>query len=220
MKVCAIHQPNFFPWLGYFDKIRRSDVFVFLDSVAYPKSGHSMGSWCNRVRIDIGGNPTWFGCAVKREHGEQKIRDVLLDDGRPWRERLLNMLRINYRRSPGFVRTMALVEPLILSDEDRLAAFNIRAIKAVCNALEINASFVRQSDLNIEGSSTELLVSITRAVGCDTYMSGGGATEYQVDGLFRERGVDLVYQDFVQKPYRKQDDFLPGLSVLDYLMFS
>ena len=34
-KIVAIHQPNFFPWLGFFDKIRRADVFVFLDDVSY-----------------------------------------------------------------------------------------------------------------------------------------------------------------------------------------
>jgi hypothetical protein len=73
MRLCAIHQPNFFPWLGYFDKINRADVFVFLDQVAYPKSGSSMGSWCNRVKINIAGVASWISCPVVREHGPQSI---------------------------------------------------------------------------------------------------------------------------------------------------
>ena len=38
-KIVSIHQPNFFPWLGFFDKICRADVFIFLDDVQFPKKG-------------------------------------------------------------------------------------------------------------------------------------------------------------------------------------
>jgi hypothetical protein len=33
--VVAIHQPNFLPWLGFFDKLARADVFVLLDRGAH-----------------------------------------------------------------------------------------------------------------------------------------------------------------------------------------
>ncbi|HHT9160132.1 MAG TPA: WbqC family protein [Candidatus Brocadiaceae bacterium] len=36
--IIAIHQPQYLPWIGYFDKIDRSDVFVLLDNVQYKKN--------------------------------------------------------------------------------------------------------------------------------------------------------------------------------------
>ena len=46
-RICAIHQPNFFPWLGYFDKTVRADIFVLLDDVQYQKTG---GNWTIECR--------------------------------------------------------------------------------------------------------------------------------------------------------------------------
>jgi len=217
-RVCAIHQPNFFPWLGYFDKIRRADVFVFLDAVAYPKSGNSMGSWCNRVRLEIGGQPRWVGCAVVREHGVQLICDVRIDDRRPWRRKLLRTLEIHYRRSPNYGRAMPVIESLIMYPEDNLARFNMRTVGTLCALLHIDAQFRRQSELAVAGHATTLLVGLTRGVGADTYVCGGGANGYQDDAAFAGSGVRLVYQEYQPLPYGKTARFLPGLSVIDYLM--
>mgnify|MGYP000520569925 CR=1 FL=1 len=35
--IISAHQPAYMPWLGYLDRIRRSDVFVFLDTVQFEK---------------------------------------------------------------------------------------------------------------------------------------------------------------------------------------
>ena len=47
-RLCAIHEPNFFPWLGYFEKMSRSDVFVFLDDAQLQKTEEAgrIGSSC------------------------------------------------------------------------------------------------------------------------------------------------------------------------------
>ena len=33
--ILSVHQPQYIPWLGYFDEIDKSDCFVFLDNVQY-----------------------------------------------------------------------------------------------------------------------------------------------------------------------------------------
>ena len=42
----AIHQPEHFPYMGFFQKMEYVDVFVILDDVQYSK-----GNWQNRNRF-------------------------------------------------------------------------------------------------------------------------------------------------------------------------
>jgi hypothetical protein len=217
--VCAVHQPNFFPWAGFFDKIRRADVFVFLDAVDYPKSGSGMGSWVNRALIDIQGRPAWFGCPVRRRPGPQPIREVEIDDAQPWRRRLLRTLELNYRHAPGFGRAIRLLQPLIEFPAATLAQFNEHAICRIAGELGLDRRFVRQSQLPVAGRGTGLLVEIVKAVGATCYLAGGGAGGYQRDALFAANGIALMYQNFTPTPYREPARFLPGLSVIDHLMW-
>lgn len=218
--LVAIHQPNFFPWLGYFEKIRRADVMIFLDAVAYPRAGSGgMGSWCNRVRLAVNGEARWVTCPLQRMPLGTPIGEAQIDDAQPWRGKLLRTLEANYRKAPQFESCMALIEPLILEAESNLAAFNIRAIKAIADRLGLSTRFVRQSTLQHSGKATDLLVSLVKAVGGSAYLSGDGAAGYQRDELFVENSLGLVKLNFVQLPYCEPSRFLPGLSVIDYLMW-
>lgn len=218
--VVAIHQPNFFPWLGYFDKIRTANTFVFMDDAAYPKSGSGLGSWCNRVKINIQGKATWFGCPIKRVSGVQLIKDVEIDDGQPWRKKLLRSIEFNYRKTPNFECMYSLLTNLIKYDTNNLSEFNIYAIRTIAKFLLINVNFVRQSDLDLpNSSSTQLLVDIVKAVGGNSYLCGGGAEGYQEDHLFEENFIGLIYQNFLPFSYGPEDKYLPGLSVIDFLMY-
>jgi len=217
--LVAIHQPNFFPWLGYFDKICRADVFIFLDAVSYPRAGSgSMGSWVNRVRLLVQGKSRWVTCPVRRMGLGSPISAATIDDRQPWRLKLLKTLQANYRRAAHFEDAMALLEPLILAPESNLCRFNIEVITAIALHLRVSARFVRQSELAAAGSGTELLLALVRAVNGNAYLAGGGAGGYQQDELFAINGVELVYQKFQSRPYGPPERFTPGLSVIDYLM--
>lgn len=217
--LIAIHQPNFFPWLGYFDKIRRADALVFLDAVDYPRAGSGgMGSWCNRVRIAIQGEARWITCPVQRMPLGSPISAAWIDDGQPWRSKLLKTLETNYRKAPCYARTIDLLSPIILSPEPNLATFNIAATRAIATHLGLTTRFVRQSELPHSGQATELLITLVKAAGGDAYLAGGGASGYQQDHIFAERGVRLVEQSFTPRVYGDPARYLPGLSVIDYMM--
>ena len=218
-KTVAIHQPNFFPWLGYFAKIAASDVFVFFDDVQFPKTG---GIWCNRVKLMIGDEARWATAAIDRNyHGTRIIREMHFLADNPWREKLLKSIEGNYRRHPAYAETMEVVAPLLLSQESNVAKYNIHAVTAIAKRLGLDTEKLHcSSELSHEGSSNELLCSITRLVGGSSYMCGGGADGYQVETVFNNRGVTLRHQNFVHPvyPQRGRQNFVTGLSIIDAVM--
>jgi hypothetical protein len=218
-KVVAIHQPNYFPWLGYFDKIARSDVFVFLDHVQFPKTG---GVWCNRVKMRCGGEARWVTAPIRRAfHGVAPINEIAWADEQPWRSKLLKTLAANYSRAPFFKETMAWLEPLVLLPESNLARYNMAVIKAIAGQVGLRHEHcVTSSSLGCEGQASDLLIKLTRKVGGTCYMCGGGASGYQEDQAFARAGVSLAYQGFQHPVYPQAGaaDFVPGLSIVDALM--
>lgn len=216
-RIAAIHQPNFFPWLGYFDKIARCDEFVVLDDVQYQKTG---GSWSNRVKLLVVGEARWWTAPLQRPaHGTARIDELAWAAG-PWRDKLLRTLEHNFAGHPFFRETLALVQPLLSSPEQNVAAYNLGALRALCDALGIRRELRLASRFAVAGASNERLVALTRAVACDTYLAGGGAQGYQQDAIFADAGIDVRYQAFAHPvyPQRGAREFVPGLSIIDALM--
>jgi hypothetical protein len=204
--------------MGYFDKIQRADTFVFLDAVDYPRSGSGgMGSWSNRVKIAVQGEPAWFGCPVDKKTSDGAIMDVCIAADPRWKKKALKTIQMNYAKSPNFDRAMSLVTDLIQQDTRSIADFNIHAVETIAHVLGLETPFVRQSALDTKNASTSLLIEICDAVDCDTYLAGGGAGGYQEDDLFEQAGIRLEYQGFTPHPYGDENQFQPGLSVIDYL---
>jgi hypothetical protein len=219
-KIVAIHQPNFFPWLGYFNKIARADVFVVLDNVQFAKTG---GTWSNRVRILRDGRPVWLTMPVERSyHGVRLVREMRLATG-PWRVQLLRGIHAAYRGAPHVATVFPFIERLMSTPADFVWEFNLSVVQALSTRLGLDrCELVVGSALAVEGAGTERLVRIVLAVGGDTYLCGGGASGYQEDEKFPTSGVRLQYQDFQHPVYPQlgSDAFIPGLSIIDVLMNS
>lgn len=217
--LAAIHQPTFFPWLGYFDKIVRSDVFVLLDNVQYPKKG---GNWSNRVKIIISGRDDWITMPVIRNYrGTRNINEIEIDNSKNWSDKLIRTIEFNYRKTPYFFEVFPFICSLIETKKDNMSAYNIDVIGALCKFLDVETThFVQSSTLKTSGSATDLLISIIKEVDADSYMCGGGAFKYQEDEKFESSGIKLRYQSFVhpQYPQYNTKHFIPGLSVIDLLM--
>lgn len=213
--LVAIHQPNFFPWLGYFDKLARADVFIVLDDVQFERS--SAGTWSNRVKLLVAGREAWVTMPIRRADGVGAITGIRIDDQQGWRRKMVNTVRANYARAPHAKEVMPVFEDLVGYATDSLVEFNLHALATLCAAMHITPRrLVRSSTLGAGSAGTDRLIDLVKAVGGDEYLSGGGAGGYQQDAAFAARGVRLRYQAFQHPVYEQRvAPFVPGLSCLD-----
>lgn len=217
-KIVAIHQPNFFPWLGFFDKLIRCDVFVLLDDVQFPKTG---GTWMNRVKLLSNGSPIWVTAPIVRAyHGTRRISEIQINEATPWREKLVRTVYASYAQTPYFRELFQVFEPLILNSAHSLLEYNHFSIETMAGLFGIDTQkIVLGSSLNVSSHSTDMLVEMTRAVGGTAYLSGDGAGGYQEAEKFAQAGLALMFQNYTHPLYKqiRSEKFVAGLSVLDAL---
>jgi hypothetical protein len=212
VKTLAMHQPNFLPWLGYFDKIKRSDVFVLMDTAQVPRGR----SWATRVRINSRDEDwCWLSLPTHRS-GKSSYREATVtEDADIW-----GIIAHNYRNAEYFD---AYSEPLrgILCEiaGTPLAEANERLIRWACGHLGVDdGRLIRQSDLGVEAPKEILPIRLCQATECKAYLSGAGARTYNQPEAFEAARIALQYQAFEHPGYPQLGvGFLKGLSVIDFL---
>lgn len=208
----ACHQPNYFPWLGYFAKAANADVFVFLDDVQLPQGR----SYVHRTKIHSAPDGTWLSAPIRRDE-RQLIKDVLFAEG-DWRRRHQATLFHTYRKAPFFDPVMALVEAIFAFEGNSLAQFNMRAITMIAGFLGLSCRFEVSSAYGVTSSSDDRLIDLIKMVGGNTYISGAGGQNYQHPEKFAAAGLELRIREYAPRPYSQcQGGFVPGLSILDAL---
>ena len=56
MLKVSMHQPNFLPYIGFFDKIKKSDLFIIVDHCTFSKG---KDNWHHRNKIRIFNEKGW-----------------------------------------------------------------------------------------------------------------------------------------------------------------
>jgi hypothetical protein len=217
----TIHQPDFLPWPGLFNKISHCDAWIVLDHVE--NNPRDAAFWGRRVRILSGDKPRWLSIPLSKpvERGRigVPIRDMTIScaDSQAM-PKCLALVRASYAGAPRFAEYFPLVERYFVDTDNNLTRRNMRFIEAVLALLGIRTQLIYSSTLGIHSRSTQLLIDMLKAVGATTYRCGGGAQGYQQDRSFAEAGITLEYNSYVQPVYAQAvAAFEPGLSIIDAL---
>lgn len=213
MRAC-VHQPNYFPWMGFFAKIARCDVFVVMDNVQFPKN-----CWTNRVRVAGSAGPQWLTVPVRRTGLATAISETLVSYGEDWVKTQLRTLRQLYGKRPHFDELIGPVAALLERRPERLTELNVSIIQWVMGLCGVTTKLVYGSSLGAEGRGSELVADLCRKAGCDTYLAGQGALDYEDLSAYERRDVVYERQAFSHPIYWQGTPapFQPGLSILDAL---
>lgn len=211
----AIVQPLYLPWIGYFDLVRRSDIFVFLDHVQFERR-----SWQNRNRIKTPHGSKWLTVPVeKKGRLHQTIQETLIRNDLDWEEGHRKSIVHNYSASKSFAEYSAMIDDVYTKRWEYLADLNIFLVKLIGERVGIKRRYLKSSELGVGGTKTELLVNICKSVGADEYITGPSAKNYIRPELFDNNNIKLTYHEFVHPVYRQLNgEFIPYLSAIDLLL--
>lgn len=216
----VILQPSYIPWRGYFDQIRRADLFIFYDDVQYDKHG-----WRNRNRIKTHQGSQWLTIPVHTqgvviEH--TPINEVRIAWQQPWNQRHWRAIREAYSKAPFFRDYAPWLEEVYERRPERLVDFTIPLTIEIANKLGIcDTRFARSSEFNATGQKTERLIQILTQVGATHYISGPSARSYLDESQFQEAGITLEYMEYNYPEYpQRHPPFDPQVSILDLLFMT
>lgn len=207
----AIHQPNYLPWSGYFYKMFKCDIFIFLDDAQYTKN-----SFINRNRIKTPSGEQWLTVPV---HGSlsDKINEVKAKDSL-WKAKHIKTLQLNYCKAPYFNQYFEEIAGIINGPENLVSDINIKLIRHIASILDAPCKFMMSSEIGSEKTSDDRLIDLVLHVGGDFYLSGKGGANYQHEEKFKAKGIRLEYYDFKPPIYPQLwKDFIPALSIIDLL---
>ncbi len=214
----VILQPSYIPWRGFFDQVRKADLFVFYDDVQYDKRG-----WRNRNRIKTPSGPQWLTIPVLARGAQTEhipIHQIRVCWDEPWNRAHWKSIQMAYAKAPCFKQYAPALEELYAGHPEFLADFTIDLTVHLARALGIaHTQFLRSSQIpGVEGAKTERLISVLQKVGATHYISGPSAQDYIEDELFASAGISLEYMAYDYPEYEQlYPPYDPQVSILDLI---
>ena len=210
----TVNQVLHLPWLGFFERAAKSDVFVLYDTIQFLKQ-----DFFNRNRLKTPQGAQWLTVPVRHPY-EVPQTQVYIDNTKDWARRNWRQIETNYNKAPYFQAYEESFQKLYKGPWEKLVDLNTACIIYIAEQMGIRATFVKASELpiNHEAEKSQRLADMCKVLGAHTYYSGQGGHRYLREEPFVKEGIRVTYQDFRHPVYPQlYGDFIPELSVIDLL---
>jgi len=220
--ILGAHQPSYLPWLGYLDKLARSDLFVVMDDLQYEEQNFQ-----NRNRLKLNHGPQWVTVPLLRGAQTDRVMDKQIDNtgrgGRHhWQHRTWRTLVTHYGSAPWFGHYASELEDVYSRRWNWLLDLDLHLLELARNWLRITRPIVRSSSFGLQGAKTDRIIDLCRKVGATAYLSGrGGSTGYLDTEALGRAGIATMWQQFTHPIYPQRYaglGFVSHLGFLDLLL--
>lgn len=211
--IISVHQPQYLPWLGYFDKINRADIFVLLDNVQFKKN-----EWQNRNRIKTPNGLQWLTVPVIYKY-PQLIKEVEINNRDKWQHRQRQSIISNYKKARRWSLLEEFFEEIFSSEWKYVSQLNIFTVRRLAGILGIKTPIHIASELGeFSENPDERLIAITKHFNGDTYLAGSGGRGYMEIGKYVQNGINVIFQEYKHPVYNQLfGDFETFASVVDLI---
>lgn len=228
--VVGLHQPNFFPYLGFFDKLKRSDIFVIRGEVLFiERDFHNR----NKIRVNSDNNlnnPQFKWIKVPVIDTIDYIMHVPIEKEAmrkkmAWNEKILYDIKTFYEGSDHFSEFFIEIKNILNNSDEKLISLNMKTINFLKNVFGITTRIIMASELGLKpihyekSDASEDIVNICKKLNANIYLSGDGAKNYLNLEPFQREGIKVVFQEYEHPVYRQRfQGFLPYMSAIDALL--
>ena len=214
----AIHQPYYFPWLGFFHKMANCDIFIILDDAVQSKS-----DYVHRCKIKTEKGVEWLKIPIVKD--EIRIDKLMIKDGEQdsrmlnmWQRKHWDAIEVAYKRAPFWGDYSGAVQEIFFDYHRDVCSLDMQAIWLLKSLMGIDCDIVFSSDMDINSTGNQRNLDICQKLNADRYLSGLGAKNYNDGESFDKEGIELIYSGFIHPVYPQLwGEFVEGLSALDYL---
>lgn len=213
--TCAIMQPTYLPWAGYFNLIASVGQFILLDDVQFAR-----GTWQSKNRILLNGKAETLEVPVIKAPLQTRLDQIWIDHEKPWVDRHLSRIETAYRQAPHGAVVLDMIGPILNARHTALVSLNAAIIRAVCQSLGLAIRLSRASELACGGKRSAHVAALCEAVGATVYFSPEGARGYLEEDDFTMRfPIELVYQTYQPQDYPQLGNkpFISHLSIIDVI---
>lgn len=208
----VIMQPHFIPWYGYFDLIRFSDNFIFLDDVQYIKR-----SFINRIKFDYNNKIGWLTFPTEYNKTKTNINSTKLFEKEKNILKFQKKIEHSLKKEKNFNLVRDVLNSIKLDDIETISDLNIYFIKSLSKIIfKEEKNFSLSSKLNIKNKKSDRILDICNHFGSKYYVTGMGGLNYLNREKFKLNNIKIIYLNysFENLNFRDKKDHISILNLL------